>query len=56
MMFLLPLLMAAAPLAEPPAAPAPATTEAPVDWDKEFGVVRKERDPVTGEIPVDPYV
>jgi hemoglobin len=26
-----------------------------VDWDKEFGVVRKERDPVTGEIPLDPY-
>ncbi|GEO00451.1 hypothetical protein NSE01_22830 [Novosphingobium sediminis] len=56
MMFLLPLLMAAAPVAEPPVEPAPTTTEAPVDWDKEFGVVRKERDPVTGEIPVDPYV
>jgi len=26
-----------------------------VDWDREFGVVRKERDPVTGEIPLDPY-
>lgn len=56
-MFLLPLLMVAAPLAEPRAeAQAPAQTEAPIDWDKEFGVVRKERDPVTGEIPVDPYV
>lgn len=57
MPLLMPLLLAAAPLAEPPvAAPAPTETEAPVDWDKEFGVVRKERDPVTGEIPVDPYV
>lgn len=57
MSLLLSLLIAAAPLAEPPAAP-PAQTdaEAPVDWDKEFGVVRKERDPVTGEIPVDPYL
>ncbi len=30
--------------------------EAPVDWDKEFGVAEKTRDPVTGELPVDPYV
>lgn len=28
---------------------------AAVDWEKEFGVVKKQRDPVTGEIPVDPY-
>ena len=57
MSLLLPLLLAAAPLAQPPATP-PAQTdaEAPVDWDKEFGVVRKERDPVTGEIPLDPYL
>lgn len=55
-MFLLPLLMAAAPVAEPPTEPASASTDAPVDWDKEFGVVRKQRDPATGEIPVDPYV
>lgn len=56
MPLLLPLLLAAAPLDEPPAGlPAPTDTEAPVDWDKEFGVVRKERDPVTGEIPLDPY-
>lgn len=55
MPFLLPLLLAAAPLAEPPPAPAPTEDSAPVDWDKEFGVVRKERDPVTGEIPLDPY-
>ncbi len=25
------------------------------DWDAEFGVDVKERDPATGEIPVDPY-
>lgn len=25
------------------------------DWDAEFGVEVKERDPVTGELPVDPY-
>ncbi|WP_168453544.1 group I truncated hemoglobin [Sphingopyxis microcysteis] len=30
--------------------------EPPVDWDKEFGVEEKMRDPVTGELPVDPYV
>jgi hemoglobin len=32
--------------------------QAPVegtDWDAEFGVEMKERDPVTGEIPVEPY-
>ncbi len=26
-----------------------------VDWDAEFGVEKVERDPVTGEMPVDPY-
>lgn len=26
-----------------------------VDWDAEFGVEERERDPVTGELPVDPY-
>lgn len=26
-----------------------------IDWDAEFGVEVKERDPVTGEFPVDPY-
>lgn len=26
-----------------------------IDWDAEFGVETKERDPVTGEFPVDPY-
>ena len=25
------------------------------DWDAEFGVAVKQRDPVTGEFPVDPY-
>lgn len=32
---------------------APAET---VDWDKEFGVAERVRDPQTGEFPVDPYV
>lgn len=36
------------------ASPAPAA-EPSVDWDKEFGVQEKARDPVTGEIPVDAY-
>lgn len=44
-----------APLAEPLPAPVSTDQSGPVDWDKEFGVVRKERDPVTGEIPLDPY-
>ena len=26
-----------------------------VDWDKQFGVAEKVRDPKTGEYPVDPY-
>ena len=26
------------------------------DWEAEFGVEVKQRDPVTGELPVDPYV
>ena len=26
-----------------------------VDWDKEFGFEERERDPQTGEFPVDPY-
>ena len=30
--------------------PAPDT-----DWDAEFGVEQKQRDPVTGELPVEPY-
>lgn len=27
-----------------------------VDWDAEFGIEKRERDPVTGEFPVNPYV
>lgn len=27
-----------------------------IDWDKEFGVEEKVRDPITGEFPVDHYV
>lgn len=27
-----------------------------VDWDAEFGIEEEVRDPVTGELPVDPYV
>lgn len=27
-----------------------------VDWDAEFGVEEAERDPVAGELPVEPYV
>lgn len=26
-----------------------------IDWEKEFGVQKKVRDPVSGEYPVDPY-
>jgi len=40
------LLFAAQPATEP---------EPEVDWDKEFGVEEVARDPVTGELPVDPY-
>lgn len=29
--------------------------DADVDWDAEFGVETEERDPVTGELPVEPY-
>lgn len=40
-------------VAPPPATPAQA--EEPVDWDREFGVKPRERDPATGEYRVDPY-
>lgn len=42
-------LFAAALLMQP-------ATEPPVDWDKEFGVEERVRDPVSGEMPIDPYV
>ena len=42
-------LIAAALLLQPAAEP-------PTDWDKEFGVEEKVRDPITGELPVAPYV
>lgn len=52
-------LVAADPAAAEPAAPPPesAAQEDPgaVDWAKEFGVAKKVPDPVTGELPVDPY-
>lgn len=38
-------LLAGQPAAEPE-----------IDWDKEFGVEARVPDPVTGELPVDPYV
>ena len=31
------------------------TPPADIDWDKEFGVEERVRDPETGEFPVDPY-
>ena len=37
------------------AAPDPAAEEETIDWDAEFGVETEERDPITGELPVDPY-
>ena len=49
------MLLISAPPAEPPTTPVSTDQPGAVDWDKEFGVVRKERDPVTGEIPLDPY-
>ncbi len=60
MRFVLALLLAAQPSAiaaqeSPPAAAAPAEPAGATDWEKEFGIVKKERDPVTGEFPVDPY-
>lgn len=42
----------------PPAPSEQISSEQPtgsVDWDKEFGVERVDRDPVTGEVPVAPY-
>jgi hemoglobin len=49
------LLLGSALLAEPPSNPVPSDQQGAVNWEREFGVVRKPRDPVTGEIPLDPY-
>lgn len=54
-MFFLAVALLIQPVAEAPAAEPP-VAEPSVDWDKEFGVEEKVRDPATGEIPVDPYV
>lgn len=49
-------LLAAQPVsAEPQGAVIQQEDPAAVDWEKEFGVEKKVRDPVTGELPVDPY-
>lgn len=34
----------------------PPQGEEAIDWDKEFGAEKRVPDPVTGELPVDPYV
>lgn len=47
------LAMGQSVAAEPQTAPSAA--EESVDWDKEFGVEKRVPDPVTGELPVDPY-
>lgn len=44
------LLLAAIPILFLQQAPDP-----DVDWEAEFGVETEERDPVTGELPVEPY-
>lgn len=44
-----------APPAAEAAQPSSEQSPEPVDWDKEFGVQRVERDPVTGELPVAAY-
>ncbi|HQS70781.1 MAG: group 1 truncated hemoglobin [Novosphingobium sp. 28-62-57] len=41
--------------AQPVADAAPQEDPSTIDWEKEFGVEKKVRDPVTGELPVDPY-
>ena len=38
-----------------PAQSADDTSDQPVDWAEQFGFEEEERDPVTGELPVDPY-
>lgn len=41
--------------AEPQDAPSQQEETSGVDWEKEFGVEKKERDPISGELSVDPY-
>lgn len=57
-MFVVIALALAAAQPQEGALPAPAAGHdeaAGVDWEKEFGIEKKVRDPVTGEFPVDPY-
>ncbi|MCX7284257.1 MAG: group 1 truncated hemoglobin [Novosphingobium sp.] len=51
----MPFSLALALLAAQPVVDAPPEDPAAVDWEKEFGIEKKVRDPVTGEFPVDPY-
>jgi hemoglobin len=48
-------LMASQPVVTEPQGTPPQDEEA-IDWDKEFGAEKRVVDPVTGELPVDPYV
>lgn len=48
-------LLAAQPVTAEPQDAAPQEDLSSVDWEKEFGVEKKVVDPVTGELPVDPY-
>lgn len=41
--------------AETPGQEAPPQSDEAIDWDKEFGAEKRVPDPVTGELPVDPY-
>ena len=59
MTLILAIALAAGTADAPPAGPEQATQAedaGAVDWEKEFGVEKKVRDPKTGEYPVDPYV
>lgn len=55
MLSILALMLAAPAAASPSIAPATRQQQDAIDWDKEFGVAKRQPDPVTGEIPVDPY-
>lgn len=47
--------LALALLAAQPVTEAPQEDLSGIDWEQEFGVEKKVRDPATGEFPVDPY-